>query len=88
MPYLVTDNQPAGEVDYYEVELDGAIQRVDAARNGQDAWLHHDVSGVAMGQHSARIRAVNEWGSSGWTDPFVFVKALPPRPSGVGLSVE
>lgn len=86
--FLISNPQPADTVDYFEVELDGAIVRSDAAIDGDQARLHHDLAGIAMGAHTVRVCAVNGWGSGPWTDPFAFTAQLPGAVSGVGLSVD
>jgi predicted phage tail protein len=86
--YLISDSMPTDMVDYFEVELDGTVVRVDAERNGADSRLHYNLDGISMGNHTARVRAVNGWGVSEYTAPFDFVALLPSMPSGIGLSVD
>lgn len=86
--FLINDPVDGSTVDYYEVELDGDIVKSDAQRDGDQARVHHELTGIPMGNHTVRIRSVNQWGASGFSDPFVFDAALPSVPSGVGLSAD
>ncbi len=90
MVFVNTEPVPENEVDHFEVELDGVVSTVDPQRDAQagTAQLHLDVTGVSLGSHTVRIRGVNMWGGGEYCDPFVFEKALPSKPSGVGLSVD
>ena len=87
MPYLVTDPVPEEEADRYIVDIDGSLNQVPAELAGGMARLHHDVSGVSMGSHTAIVTAANMWGEGTPSDPFVFVKVLPSKVYGVGLEV-
>ncbi len=62
--------------------------RSDPERDGDQARLHHDLTGISMGSHSTRVRAVNSWGEGVWSDPFEFAAQLPGAVSGIGLSVD
>ena len=86
--FLISDPQEKSTLDYYEVELDGHIVRSDAEVAGENARLHYDLSGIDMGNHTARVRAVNAWGGGEWSDPLGFAAALPGKVSGVGLSAD
>ncbi len=86
--FLISDPQPAGELDYFEVEIDGSVVRSDAQRDGDQVRLHHDLTGITMGKHTVRISAVNGWGKGEWSDPLAFDAALPSKASGIGLSVD
>ena len=79
-PFL-TANDMAG-VDSYIVELDGVEQPESPA---VDNHLWYDLAGISMGSHTVRARGRNVWGVGEWSDPFVFTKELPGKPSGVGL---
>ena len=83
MPRLVTD--PQAGADYFDVELDGKITRVDAVKQGDLARLEMDVTDISIGQHTARVAAGGTWGVSDFSDPFTFEKVLPSVPSGIGL---
>ena len=89
MPYLICNPVPIDEVDYFLVEIDGQAVRSDAEINTLDSTcrLHHDVTGVSLGSHTARVAAVNMWGDGEFSDPFDFIKTLPGPVSGVGLEV-
>lgn len=94
--YLITTAVPDGTdklsegTDYYEVELDGVVVRSDGQRDEAAGLIrcHHDLSGISEGDHSVRIRGVNDLGPSGWSVPFDFGVSLPSVPSGIGLSAE
>lgn len=86
--FLISDPQPKENVDYFEIEMDGNIVRADAEVAGDVKRLHHDLSGISMGAHTVRVRAMNDWGAGAWSDPLAFTAALPGRVSGVGLSAE
>lgn len=79
-PFLTADDM-AG-VDAYIVELDGVDQPESPAVSNH---LWFDLAGIAMGSHTVRARGKNVWGVGPYSDPFVFEKALPGKPSGVGL---
>lgn len=88
MPFITTSYVPEEEVSYYQVELDGTTTEQPPESDGQgQARLKYDVTGVAPGPHTVRLSACNEWGCSEFSDPFVFTKALPSVPSGIGLSL-
>jgi hypothetical protein len=86
--FLISDPQPASTVDFYEVAMDGNIVRADAEVAGENARLHYNISNIAMGDHTVRVRAVNPWGEGEWSDPLEFAAALPGKVSGVGLSAD
>lgn len=86
--FLISDQQSANDVDYFEVDVDGAVTRSDAQSDGDRARLHYDLAGIAMGTHTVRVRGVNGWGEGEWSDPLEFGAALPSKPSGIGLSAE
>ncbi len=90
MPFVVTSYVSGEEITHYEVELDGVLSTVEPQRNPADGTyrLRMDVSGVEIGQHTLRMRGVNVWGPGEFSDPFVFTKALPSKPSGITLSEE
>jgi hypothetical protein len=94
--YLIADPVPDGAdklsegTDYFEVELDGTITRSDGQRDeaaGQ-IQLHHDLSGISEGDHTVRVRGVNDLGEGPWSVPFSFGVSLPGQVSGIGLSAE
>lgn len=87
MPFVTSAKVPSAEVDYYQVDMDGTITRVDATVDGDLACLKLDVTDVSNGEHTIAISACNEWGCSAFAVPFVFTKALPSVPSGIGLEV-
>jgi hypothetical protein len=68
--------------------MDGNMTKSDPERDGDLARLHHDLTGISMGSHSTRVRAVNSWGEGVWSDPFEFAAQLPGAVSGIGLSVD
>jgi len=89
MPFLICDPMPQDEADHFLVEIDGDLIQADAERDDDAGTvrLHHDVNGVDLGTHTARVAAVNMWGDGEFSDPFDFTKALPGAVSGVGLEV-
>lgn len=89
MPYLVTDPIDDYLADHFLVTIDGSPNQVDGEYDTQAGTvrLHHDITGVSMGSHSVTIAAVNMWGDGEVSDPFVFVKELPPKVSGIGLEL-
>lgn len=94
--HLITAPVPDGSdklsegTDYYEVELDGIVVKSDGQRDEAAGLirLHHDLSGISEGNHTVRIRGVNDLGPGEWSAPFGFGVSLPPVPSGIGLSAE
>jgi hypothetical protein len=86
--FLISDPVAADQVDYFEVEIDGDIVRCDAQRQDDQVRLHHELAGLSMGSHTARVRGVNGWGEGQWSDPFGFAAQLPGQVSGLGLSAE
>lgn len=84
--FLITDPVDSDLVDYYLVELDGTVNTVDAEVADTEARLHWELPSLSLGSHSVRVNAVNEWGESGYSDPFDFNVVLPSVPSGIGLS--
>jgi hypothetical protein len=88
MPFLNTDFVPKDDVAYFEVDIDGTIHKSDPQISGDTCRLHIDVSDVPLGEHRVIIRGVNIWGAGEASDPFVFTKALPSKPSGITLSAE
>ena len=89
MPYLICDPIPQEEADHFLVNIDGSIVQADAERDDAAGTcrLHHDVTGVSMGTHTAQVAAVNMWGDGEYSDPFDFTKSLPGPVSGLGLEV-
>lgn len=88
MAFLVADAQESTAVDFYEVELNGEVTRSDPERDEANGLvrLHHDLSALPEGDHTARVRSINKWGASEWTSPLGFTSALPPTPMGLGIS--
>jgi hypothetical protein len=82
-PFLVCD--PQAGVDEYIVEMNG-VELPGVVSAEADGSIRYDLSGIVDGEHSVRLMAVNIWGPSGYSDPFVFTKALPGRPVGTNLS--
>jgi hypothetical protein len=89
MPYIISDPVPGDSLDYFDVNLDGAIEQVqpEVLADGTKR-LHFDVGSVSEGSHEIIYRGVNVWGPGEWSDPYPFVKSLPGKPSGTGLSAE
>jgi hypothetical protein len=84
--YLIADPVPEGEVDYYEVTIDGNTVRSDAEIAAGQARLHYELpDSLSTGSHDVEVVPVNAWGVGPMT-PFSFTKALPGAVSGIGLS--
>jgi hypothetical protein len=84
-PYLVCDTQP--NVDHYIVILDGVSEEVpyrEIEINGEAKVELKDMAGIAEGNHTVEIYAVNVWGQSSPV-PFSFTKELPDTPTNIGL---
>ncbi|MBU4317686.1 MAG: hypothetical protein KKF30_10475 [Proteobacteria bacterium] len=86
--FLISDPQKVESLDYYEVDIDGAVVRADVEVAGDAVRLHHDLVNISMGNHTVRVRATNSWGAGAWSDPLAFTAALPGKVSGVGLSAD
>ena len=41
--FLISDPVAADQVDYFEVEIDGAVARCDAQRQDDQVRLHHEL---------------------------------------------
>jgi len=90
-PFLVCDPPQAGEqLDYYVVEIGNRVlNHVEPDPTGKYGFkvdLYEQV--LPDGDFTAKAKAVNIWGESEWSDPFVFSKGLPGKPGGVRLSKE
>jgi hypothetical protein len=85
MPYLVADPQPEVDVDFYEVELDGVTVRSDPEREDGMVRLHHDLTGISVGEHKVRVRAVNRWATSDYTPFLEFTSGAPPDVTGLTI---
>lgn len=88
MPYLVCDPMPDTVIEF-GVELDG-VEDVSPAEDLGDGTvrLHYDVSGVASGNHTVKVRAnYAEWGWGPQTTPFAFTKPVVGTPTGLKLEV-
>ena len=78
-PFLAWDaNPPSQNVDMYQVELNGTVV-------SDVTDVKYDLSGLADGSYTARVRAHNVWGWSNFSVPFDFDKQVPGAPTGVGL---
>lgn len=77
--YLTWTANPTSEnVDSYEVEIDGTV--VSTVFNPE-----YDLTSLADGAYTARIRAHNMWGWSDFSLPFDFEKSVPSTPVGIAL---
>ena len=85
MIYLVCD-PPTTPVASYEVEIDGVVYTVTPDPTGKYGF-HMDLIalGLTDGSHTARARALNDWGESGWAT-LTFSKAAPAVPANLELS--
>jgi len=88
-PFLVCDPAaPSDNVDLYQLELNGQPTADLAPDPTGQFGLKFDLVGLADGSYTARVRAHNSWGWSNFSPPFVFNKALPGVPTGIGLFSE
>jgi hypothetical protein len=79
-PFLTADDMIG--VDSYIVELDG-VEQPESPAVSNHLWF--DMAGITSGSHTVRAKGKNIWGVGPYSDPFVFEKALPGKPSGLGL---
>jgi len=86
--FLISTPQPAAEVDLFVIDIDGTVHNSPPQVDGSLARLHFELPSLSFGNHTATVRAVNEWGDGQWSDPFDFVVQLPSKVSGLGLSVD
>lgn len=89
--YLISDPMPTEEVDYFIIDIDGTTYNSEAELNGDgsESRCHFEIpDDLPNGTHTATITAVNAWGTGEPSDPFVFAKASPSKPSGIGLSAD
>jgi hypothetical protein len=68
-------------VDVYQVEIDGQVI-ADVAPNS------YALVSVEAGQHTARVRAHNMWGWSGFSTPVDFTVTVPSAPLNVRLEAK
>jgi len=83
--YLFTEPVDEYDVDYFEVDIDSTVIQIQPeTANGMARLYYLLPEDLPNGAHTVIITAVNGWGSTP-SDPFVFTKALPSKPSGIGL---
>ena len=82
-PFLVCD-PPAAEmqVTEYDIYKDGL--KIGTSPAQADGSLKYDLQGITPGQYTWTATAINVWGASELSDPYVS-PALVGKPSGVGL---
>ena len=87
MMYLVCD-PPAAPVGSYEVDIDGMVYTAVPDPSGKYGF-HMDLIALNLtdGSHTARARAINDWGTSGWAT-LTFAKAAPSVPANLELSTQ
>jgi hypothetical protein len=83
-PFLVCDSQAT--VMMYDMETNGVVTADFSAQADGSAKI--DLSGLADGDYTVRLRAKNEWGVSDWSLPLSFTKAVPVAPSNLRVSSE
>lgn len=83
-PFLVCDPPPVEqEVAQYEIFQDGvSLGVVDAQADGS---LRYDLVGVAPGAYNWTAKAMNVWGASELSDPYLSPSPAG-RPANLGLS--
>ena len=78
-PFLVCDDPPAEEfVTGYEVFQDGV------SLGATSAPLHFDLQGVTPGAYSFTVTAINAWGSSSPSNPYIS-PANATQPSNINM---
>ena len=83
-PFLVCDPPPPDQqVENYEIFQDGVLVASPPAQ--PDGSLKYDIVGITPGQYTFTAKAVNAWGVSGLSNPYVS-PAPAGNPLGVGLS--
>ncbi len=61
--FVIADPAPESEVDFYEVEIMGAITRSDPERENGMVRLKHELpEDMPDGENTVQARPVNEWG--------------------------
>ncbi len=89
-PFLVSDPSAAAEeVSSYVVDIDGTEypNQVPQPVEGSGPRLYMDLAplGLAAGQHTAKAKACNSVGCSGWSAEYTGVMSAPFAPGGVGV---
>lgn len=88
-PFLLCDPYPASAgVDNFSVVIDGkpAVASTPLALADGSEKCHHDLAGLSNGQHTATVKACNQWGCSASSAPFVFSVGVPSVPTGLGIT--
>ncbi len=88
-PYLVCDPYAVSVgLTSFTVFWDGATTGVSAPvfTDATGVYIHLDLSTVANGSHTVKVRAKNQWGESADSLPFVFVKQVPAAPLNIRIS--
>lgn len=84
-PFLICE--PQENTDSFELEMDGNPVPAVAEDTGNGlVRIHFDLVGIAEGSHTVRLRAINIWGVSEWSVPFVFESILPSIPQTITIS--
>ena len=80
---LTWDSYPVeAQITVFQVEVDGqAPPYTEVVPNT------YGLLSLPDGSHTIRVRALNVWGESAWSDPFVFVKGVPVVPANIILKV-
>ena len=79
-PFLICSPEP---------NADSCIVDVDGTEFSTPYPLHYDMVGVAIGDHTVKVKFVNAlWGDSGWSSPLDFTKPSLGDPSGLGLQAD
>lgn len=88
-PYLVCDPYAASAaVTSFTVFWDGSTTGVTAVvfTDTTGTYLHLDLSTLANGAHTVKVRAKNQWGESADSLPFAFTKQVPLAPLNIRIS--
>ena len=88
-PYLVCDPYAASAaVTSFTVFWDGAVTGVSVPifTDATGTYLHLDLSTLANGAHTVKVRAKNQWGESADSLPFAFTKQVPLTPLNIRIS--
>jgi hypothetical protein len=88
-PYLVCDPYAASvAVTSFTVFWDGATTGISAPvfTDATGTYIHLDLSTLANGAHTVKVRANNQWGQSADSLPFAFTKTIPTAPLNLRIS--
>jgi len=91
-PFLACNSVPATDptapiLSYTIQGLPAVNLSVPATVNTDGSFqLHYDLGPLANGSYTVTAVAVNQWGASAASSPFLFSKVLPGAPAGLKLA--